>query len=119
MKLSISIPPSELTKAKADIARFQRIIQASIAQILYRGGDRIDSKTKRRCPVDTGRLRSSYRFQVDRSKLSLVNGTNVQYALPVEVGTVGQRAQPHLVPSANAEYPKILEAIRKEVSHAT
>ena len=53
---------------------------------------------KKTCPVDTGRLRNSITHAVDGNDVYI--GTNVEYAPPVEMGTVNQKAQPFLRPAA-------------------
>lgn len=62
-------------------------------------GVRIVSKAKRKCPVDTGRLRSSLTFDVDKSSDILIVGTNVEYSKYVEFGTEKMRPQPYLRPA--------------------
>ena len=65
---------------------------------------------KRLCPVDTGRLRNSISHAVDNSAAYI--GTNVDYAVYVEMGTVKTHAQPYLKPAATDhvnEYQEILE----------
>lgn len=65
---------------------------------------------KRLCPVDTGRLRNSISHAVDNNAAYI--GTNVDYAVYVEMGTVKTRAQPYLKPAATDhvnEYQEILE----------
>ena len=61
-------------------------------------------------PVDTGRLRNSITHDVDGKEVYI--GTNVEYAPPVEYGTVKQRAQPFLVPAAtehDSTYKQIIQ----------
>lgn len=65
---------------------------------------------KRLCPVDTGRLRNSISHAVDNNAAYI--GTNVDYAVYVEMGTVKTRAQPYLKPAVTGhvnEYQEILE----------
>lgn len=57
---------------------------------------------KKRCPVDTGRLRSSITF-VKLKPLGVKVGTPVTYARHVEYGTVYQTAQPYLRPAIREE----------------
>ena len=47
-----------------------------------------------RCPVDTGNLRSSLTWEIERD--AALVGTNVEYAPAVEIGTSQQEAQPYL-----------------------
>ena len=61
-------------------------------------------------PVDTGRLRNSITHDVDGKEVYI--GTNVEYAPPVEYGTVKQKAQPFLVPAAtehDSTYKQIIQ----------
>lgn len=65
---------------------------------------------KRLCPVDTGRLRNSITHATDDEAAYI--GTNVEYAVYVEMGTVKTRAQPYLKPAAADhvnEYQEILK----------
>ena len=53
---------------------------------------------KRLCPVDTGNLRNSITHETEKDAAYI--GTNVEYAPPVELGTINMSAQPFLVPAA-------------------
>lgn len=59
-----------------------------VAADLARKALRVQSGAKRRCPVDTGRLRSSIRWRIDRDAKGLYAdvGTEVEYALAVHEG---------------------------------
>ena len=50
-------------------------------------------------PVDTGRLRASMKYEVDFANRRVIVGSDVFYAIFVELGTVKMRAQPYLGPS--------------------
>lgn len=66
---------------------------------------------KRKCPVDTGRLRNSITHTVDGTALEAYIGTNVEYAPHVELGTRNQDAQPFLRPAAQdhgSQYRKVI-----------
>lgn len=56
---------------------------------MERTGARIAETAQGLCPVDTGRLRSSIRYEVDGRyrNFTVVVGTNVNYAAEVEYGT--------------------------------
>ena len=65
---------------------------------------------KRLCPVDTGRLRSSITHTTDNEAAYI--GTNVEYAVYVEMGTVNTSAQPYLKPAVTDhvnEYQRIIQ----------
>jgi HK97 gp10 family phage protein len=61
----------------------------------------IEAGAKRRCPVDTGRLRSSITHEIGISGRSVEArvGTNVEYAAYVELGTRRTPSQPYLRPA--------------------
>lgn len=51
-------------------------------------------------PVDTGRLRDSYKKQFV-SPLNILIGSSVNYSIYQEFGTSRQRGTPHLIPAMN------------------
>lgn len=61
----------------------------------------VQNAARRRCPVDTGRLRSSISHRLGRDARGPYAevGTNVQYAPFVEFGTRRAAAQPYLRPA--------------------
>lgn len=69
-----------------------------IQQELLQLGLKIEAEAKKRCPVDTGRLRASINTQLQGDYKVRV-GSNVEYAPYVEYGTENQRAQSFLRPA--------------------
>lgn len=67
-------------------------------------GIRVQRRAKQRCPVDTGRLRSSIVEALGSDSKGLVEriGTDVAYGKHVELGTSRMRAQPFLRPALDA-----------------
>lgn len=63
---------------------------------------------KKASPVKTGRLRNSITHETDDNAAYI--GTNVEYAPPVEFGTIHQKAQPFLRPAAT-EHPNTYKQI--------
>ena len=62
--------------------------------------------------VDTGRLRNSVSHATEAEEMAEYIGSNVEYALPVEVGTRKMAARPYLRPAATehtAEYKALME----------
>lgn len=59
-----------------------------VAVDIYRKTQKIESGAKRRCPVDTGRLRSSIRSSIGDDAKGVYGkvGTEVEYALAVHEG---------------------------------
>lgn len=72
-----------------------------VAKDLTRKALRVQGAAKRLCPVDTGRLRASIAWRMERDwrGLCAIVGTNVSYAAPIEFGTRRMRAQPFLRPA--------------------
>lgn len=72
-----------------------------VAKDLTRRAISVEGAAKRRCPVDTGRLRGSITHAVKRDSRGLLAdvGTNVEYAVFVELGTTRAPAQPFLRPA--------------------
>ncbi|SDY23140.1 HK97-gp10 family putative phage morphogenesis protein [Thermoactinomyces sp. DSM 45892] len=75
----------------------------------------VTSETKIRAPVDTGRLRSSYRHRVNSGKKNVTIGTDVQYAIFVEKGTRHTRSQPHLTPAIEENQAQIQKIIATQL----
>lgn len=76
-----------------------------VGKELLRRTVRVEGGAKRRCPVDTGRLRASITHALERDAGGLVGtvGTDVEYAPFVELGTSRAQAQPYLRPALAAE----------------
>lgn len=68
------------------------------ARALEKIGLVAEGYAKRLCPVDTGNLRNSITHGTDDEAAYI--GTNVEYAVYVEMGTVNTPAQPYLKPAA-------------------
>ena len=89
------------------------MIQAASQQIqkaLKTIGLKAEGYAKKNCPVDTGRLRNSITHQNDKDTVYI--GTNVEYAVYVEMGTRNMKAQPYLgkaIVENVDEYKKIVE----------
>lgn len=73
------------------------------------GGEAIRREAVKRCPVDTGNLRSSIRTYafVDDGVAVSETGPEADYAEYVEFGTSRQRAQPYMEPGYQAAIPDI------------
>lgn len=93
-----------MSTVRIDPAKVRMLLegpQGPVAKELERIAVGVERDAKRLCPVDTGRLRSSITHVtgVDGRGLVAKVGTNVDYALPVEMGTSKSRAQPFLRPA--------------------
>lgn len=72
--------------------------EQAVERALTRIGLQAETYAKRECPVDTGNLRNSITNAVDDK--SAYVGTNVEYAVYVELPTSRTKAQPFLKPAA-------------------
>ncbi len=96
-----------MTVVKLDHAAIDRLFRSEAGpagKLLARKAVQVEGAAKRLCPVDTGRLRSSisHELAVDGRGLVAFIGTNVEYAIYVELGTRFQPAQPYLRPALRA-----------------
>lgn len=79
------------------LKRFQLKVEGDLTRV----GIAVQNEARKRCPVDTGRLRSSIissGLQRDTRGAYVRVGTNVHYAGHVEFGTRFMAAQPYLRP---------------------
>ncbi len=88
------------------------------ARALEAIGQKAEGYAKGLCPVDTGRLRNSITHDCDsHSGQNTVSvGTNVEYAVYVEMGTRRMVARPYIQPSIADhldEYQSIIEKYLK------
>lgn len=103
---------SVLVQVKEDNAKeIAEAIARQTAAALETVGLLAEGYAKRKCPVDTGRLRNSITHTVDGTMLEAYIGTNVEYAPHVELGTRHQDAQPFLRPAAQdhgSQYRRVI-----------
>lgn len=119
--------------------RFKKRMNKAIIQALITIALMIEREAKILCPVDTGRLRASITYEIDETRLvarvkaggdvvesqvtraagKAMAGTNVLYAIYVEMGTWKMEAQPYLRPALEKVRPKamaILKAVYKRAA---
>lgn len=75
-------------------AEFEKATKKALESV----GIYVEAETKKRCPVDTGRLRASYEHFEENERTEVI-GTQVDYGVFVEIGTSRAKAQPHLRPA--------------------
>jgi hypothetical protein len=63
---------------------------------------------------DTGRLRASYSHEVDKENVVARVGSNVAYAMYLELGTDKMAARPVLRTSFNEHFDKLMKIIKGE-----
>lgn len=82
--------------------------------VLTAAGEIVTAKAKLLTPVDTGRLRNSITYEVDKEEKETIYGSPVEYAPDVELGTSRQRAQPFLEPALFQSERQINEIAKRE-----
>lgn len=90
-------------------------VLSAVDQAIVRGleicGGKAESYAKELCPVDTGRLRNSI-SHAQMDERTEVIGTNVEYGVFQELGTVRMKPRPFLRPAAenhSTEYKAIMQ----------
>lgn len=110
-KLQIKVLGSKRTqRALAGMAEDMR---AETKKQLARAIIAMEKTAKEKCPVDTGRLRSSIRLRFLREGFAADLFTDVDYAPHVEFGTRRQRAQPFMRPAFVEHRDKIPARFRR------
>ena len=64
---------------------------------IQKAGIKCAASAKKRCPVDTGRLRSSIQYQGSNLRVDVT--TNVNYSKYIEFGTRYMAARPYMMPA--------------------
>ena len=109
--------------------------EQAVERALTKCGIIAEGYAKFECPVDTGRLRGSIVYATSRSQSKgqspaepddyipmgtpeenkVYIGTNVEYAVSVELGTQRQRAHPYLRPAIENHILEYKRAIEEEL----
>ncbi len=102
--LRVNIDIKALEQFGKGLRQYRRDLEKALKKAMEKTVLEIEAEAKKRCPVDTGRLRASINPKVKSPTEGSV-GTNVEYAKYVEYGTrrrgnhPGMRAQPFLEPA--------------------
>lgn len=75
-------------------------------------GAELDSKAKKRAPVDTGNLRREIRTKLEDDGLTSTTTSNADYSVYVEYGTRKQTAQPFMRPSFEEQKDQFVKDIK-------
>jgi HK97 gp10 family phage protein len=98
---------------ESNIRQVQNELRNMQIRALTQIGLYVEGEAKLRCPVDTGTLSGSIDNKVIESDLSVIVGTNVEYALNVEKGTRRQRAKPYLTPAVEENINNIRTIVER------
>jgi len=107
------IDKDDLDKLIANLSRIGGAVGEKVKDEIVLTAIEIETEAKMKCPVDTGRLRSSIVAMTDRDKMAALVGTNVEYAAYVELGTNNQQPQPFLYPAFFNNAKKMFERLTK------
>lgn len=84
-------------RIESHLPEVQDAVEDAITKALEEIGLTAEGYAKKKCPVDTGRLRNSISHASTEDTAYV--GTNVEYAVYVEMGTVNTKPQPYLKPA--------------------
>jgi HK97 gp10 family phage protein len=116
--VSVKVTVTGQTEVRAALAKLSRSVHAQAKQVVAATCLHVETGAKMRCPVRTGRLRSSIHSDIASDGLSGTVGTNVVYARPVEFGSRGRAPKPFLIPAFEAERLKFVAALRAALKEA-
>lgn len=96
------------TRVVLDTVALDRLLRSPegvVGVFLAKKAVQVEREAKHLCPVDTGRLRASITHGLDRDEQGLVAyvGSNVKYAVFVELGTRHMGAKPYLRPALRSK----------------
>lgn len=97
-------------RIESHLPEAQDAVEDAITKALEEIGLTAEGFAKKKCPVDTGRLRNSISHASTEDTAYV--GTNVEYAVYVEMGTVNTKPQPYLRPAVT-EHKDTYRAIVK------
>jgi hypothetical protein len=112
-----------VTGLEASRRKLEKIIRAeqgSLPGALELIGEQAVTEVQRKAPLDTGRLRRSYTWEVgsERGRAYVEVSSNVEYAPDQEFGTSSQTGKPHLRPGIEAVIPKVGKLVAEAARRA-
>jgi HK97 gp10 family phage protein len=113
MEMKIKVKVNGVTKAVAKLEGYEQSVIDRVTTQTKNSAFKVEAGAKKRCPVDTGRLRASLNTQFSDGGMEADIGTNVHYSKYVEFGTRKMRAQPYLFPAWAEEKNNYLASIRE------
>ncbi len=104
----------DVTAFLNSLGEYRQEVEDGLERVIAYHARQIERKAKIKCPVDTGRLRTS--ITIEFGKLYAIVGTNVEYAPHVEYGTSKWSGKPFLRPAAIEQSPEFYREILEIVS---
>lgn len=95
-------------------------IRQNLAAAVASEAEALQAEARRRCPVETGRLRDSIRAGVrtQNADVDASVGSNLDYAKHLELGTLSRPPAPYLAPALKARKGALIESVRKAIHSA-
>lgn len=109
-KITVEIKGDE--RARFKLNQLSLVKTEEIRRLVKETAINVTREAKKKCPVDSGRLRSSIRWVLYLGGLTAEVFTDVFYGLFVEFGTKKMKAQPFLLPAWKGEMPKYLAKLK-------
>lgn len=99
--------------AKIDTRKFMRELEKQVERGMEDAADQVVRKAKQLVPVDTGKLRASIDYELDKVTSGYVARifAETEYAIFVEMGTRKMDAQPYLRPALFDQRRDILRKV--------
>lgn len=88
-----------------------KALRPKVGQEVHRSAFNIETAAKQHVPVRTATLQRSI-HTLKTGEMSAEVGPSVEYGIYVELGTHKMAARPYLIPSAEAERPKLNARIK-------
>jgi HK97 gp10 family phage protein len=91
---------------------FLRDMEDATEAAMEEAGSLFVAEAQRYCPVDTGKLRDSIRSEVEG--LEMFAGSDLDYSVPVELGTRRAPPQPYLRPAFDSVLPMVVAILEQK-----
>jgi len=92
--------------------KFLRDMEDATEAAMEEAGSLFVAEAQRYCPVDTGKLRNSIRSEVEG--LEMFAGSDLDYSVPVELGTRRAPPQPYLRPAFDSVLPMVVAILEQK-----
>ncbi|MGC4020250.1 MAG: HK97 gp10 family phage protein [Muricomes sp.] len=93
----------------------KNVTLSDVKRVVKQNGSELQSKAKRKAPVDTGDLKRSIGLEISSGGMTAKVEPTVEYAAYLEYGTRFQKAQPYLKPSLEEQEKQFKSDMQKLV----
>lgn len=121
MKLNVSITGLKKVQkrmiAKADPAAIKKIVRINTAELSQKAHKKAPVSTEKTNPHGAhGQLRRSITVSIEEDGLAGIVRAGTEYAEYVEKGTRFMEKQPYMKPAFDAQKPRFLRDLKKEIA---